>query len=79
MLVSDEFRWLIGIFGSVGATLLAIWWKIETKQDRKIDDLAKDNSKSHGLLHKKIDEVDQKMTNQHLVVLGKIEEIWKKK
>lgn len=70
-------QWVLGIFGACAVFLFGVWWKIESRQDHKIDQLQADNDKAHGLLHKKIGdtktELKDEMTGQHLAIRDKIE------
>lgn len=65
-MLEDELKWVLGAMGSIAAAFLVIWWKVEAKQDKKLDDLKEDNGDAHGILHMKIDKVQDK-----------IEDIWK--
>jgi uroporphyrinogen-III decarboxylase len=64
--MGEEVRWILGFLGSFAIVASTIWWKVESKQDKKIDDLKTCNSKDHDLLHRKIDKTRDKL-----------EEIWK--
>jgi len=75
--LSIEWQWIaaIGIPLFIGA--IAVWWKVESRQDKKLDDLNRSNDKAHTRLHEKIDDVEDKRDEQHSHLRDKIEEIWK--
>ena len=72
-------KWIFGGMGSVAVLLFGIWWKIESRQDQKIDNLADRNSRAHDLLHKRIncvkDELTTEMTEQHHQIRDRIERV----
>jgi len=57
--------------------LFGIWWKIESRQDKKIDDMANANEAAHLRIHHKIDNVEGRLSKQHAVLLEKTTDIWK--
>ena len=70
---ADLFRILTWVLGALGALLIflfGIWWKIENRQDRKIDDSSSINRKEHQELHDKID-------NCHHSIRDRLDNIWK--
>ena len=73
----EEIRWILGALGSIAFVGVTVWWKVESKQDRKIDNLAESNHVAHNNLYKRIDDVEDKLTEQHVAILGKIEELWR--
>lgn len=77
MTVNDEVRWILGALGAIAAVGLSFWWRVEAKQDKKIDDLTQQNMEGHNAIYKRINSVEDKMTEQHITILGKIEELWK--
>ena len=61
------------VLGGLGALLIflfGLWWKIESRQDRKIDELHVSNGKEHRDLHDKIDE-------NHHALRDRLDAIWK--
>jgi hypothetical protein len=62
----DEIRWILGVIGSIAAVFLMVWWRVESRQDQKIDEMKRDNGNEHETLHRKVDKVRDK-----------VEEIWK--
>jgi hypothetical protein len=64
--VTEEIKWVLGSLGTLAGVFMMIWWKVETRQDKKIDDMHKKNGDDHKNLHDKIDRVRDK-----------VEEIWK--
>lgn len=72
-------KWIFGGLGSVAILLFGIWWKIESRQDQKIDSLAERNSRAHDLLHKRInyvkDELTTEMTEQHHQIRDRIDRV----
>ena len=72
--MSEEFihimTWVLGALGALFVFLFGIWWKIENRQDRKIDKIAESNGKEHKELHDKID------TNHHSI-RDRLDNIWK--
>lgn len=75
--MSDELQWILGSLGSIAIIGLSVWWKVESRQDQKIDNLAEQNHKAHTHLYSRIDGVEEKMTEQHVTLLSKFEEVWK--
>lgn len=73
----ELLQWILGGVGTLSALLFGIWWKIEARQDRKIDTLRADNEQAHIRLHTKIDDTQDELTRQHLTLRDKIEDIWK--
>ncbi len=73
----ELLKWIFGAVGAVAAFLFGIWWKIESRQDKKIDDLAKTNHESHMIIHKKIDLVEHRLSAQHAALYEKTNDIWK--
>ena len=65
-LSGEDIRWILGSLGGIAAAMLGIWWRVESRQDKKIDDLSETNGKDHEILHKKIDKLRDK-----------VEDIWK--
>ena len=62
----DEIHlWTIGVVITLVITLatgfVTLWWKVESKQDRALCALRKENDNSHGVLHEKIDDVRDKI------------------
>lgn len=76
-MITEEMRWVLGAVASAGVFMLTVWWRVESRQDGKIDKLRDQNSAAHSMLHKKIDEVESELTRQHTVLRDKIEDIWK--
>jgi hypothetical protein len=62
----EDVKWILGVIGAVAGIFLMIWWRVESKQDSKIDELKRDNGQEHQTLHKKVDKVRDK-----------VEDIWK--
>ncbi len=44
--------WVLGALGALLLFLFGLWWKIENRQDRKIDESAKSNDKDHRELQR---------------------------
>jgi len=70
-------KWIFGAMGGVATLLFGIWWKIEARQDKKIDDFVKHNDAAHLRLHEKIDHVETRLAAQHSALLEKTTDIWK--
>lgn len=70
-------QWILGGVGSLAILLFGVWWKIEARQDNKIDQLRIDNDAAHIRLHTKIDDTQDELTKQHMALRDKIEDIWK--
>ena len=62
--------WVLGGLGTLLIFLFGLWWKIESKQDKKIDDLHTNNGKDHRDLHDKIDQ-------NHHAIRDRLDNIWK--
>jgi hypothetical protein len=58
--------WALTGFGTALIAFLGIWWRVESKQDKKIQSLQEINSHQHEMIHGKIDKVRDK-----------VEDIWK--
>lgn len=72
-----DLQWALGILGAIGLAMLGVWWRVESRQDKKIDKMEDENSDSHRKLFDKVDDVKDQMNNQHHHLLNKIEEIWR--
>jgi len=70
-------KWIFGAMGAVATFLFGIWWKIESRQDKKIDNFVELNEAAHLRLHEKIDSVEGRLSAQHETLLGKTTDIWK--
>ena len=75
--MDEQDRWIVGLLITAFAGLFSVWWKVESKQDRKIDETSKANTAAHAKLYLKIDETERELTRQHLTLRDKIEDIWK--
>jgi hypothetical protein len=64
--MGEELRWILSFLVAFASLASLIWWRVESTQNRKIDDLSERNHEDHGHLHKKIDNVRDK-----------VEDIWK--
>lgn len=62
----EELRWILSFMMAFATLASIVWWRVESLQNKKIDDLTKNNHVDHGHLHKKIDNVRDK-----------VEDIWK--
>ena len=62
--------WVLGSIGAIGVFMFGIWWKIESRQDRKIDESAEKNGREHKELHDKID-------SNHHSIRDRLDNIWK--
>ena len=70
---ADVFHILTWVLGAIGALLVflfGIWWKIESRQDQKIDESSRQNGKEHKDLHDKID-------SNHHSIRDRLDNIWK--
>ena len=69
----DVFHVLTRVLGAIGALLVflfGIWWKIESRQDQKIDESSKQNAQEHKELRDKID-------SNHHSIRDRLDNIWK--
>ena len=62
--------WVLGGLGALLIFLFGLWWKIEARQDAKIDSLHVTNGKEHRDLHDKID-------SNHHALRDRLDNIWK--
>ena len=58
--------------------MFGIWWRIESRQDRKIDELSLHNDKSHREIRRELGETKDELTKQHFLLRDRIEDIWKR-
>lgn len=70
-------KWIFGAMGGVATLLFGIWWKIEARQDKKIDDFVVHNDMAHAKLHEKIGRVEGRLSKQHGQLLELNTDIWK--
>lgn len=77
MLDEDLMKWILGGLGTFAVLLFGYWWKVEERQDKKIDALGVKNDLAHRRLHTKIDATQAELTRQHMQLRDKIEDIWK--
>jgi len=62
--------WALGSLGALMTLMIGIWWKVEHRQDQKIDNLAYMNGKEHRELHDKIEA-------NHHAIRDRLDQIWK--
>ncbi len=62
--------WVLGMLGTLFTFLFGIWWKVENRQDKKIDNMSEQNGKEHREIHQKID-------GQHHAIRDRLDNIWK--
>jgi hypothetical protein len=71
--MSEDFihilTWVLGALGALFVFLFGVWWKIEARQDHKIDKIAESNGKEHKELHDKID-------SNHHSIRDRLDNIW---
>ena len=70
---SDGFHWVtivITVAVPIIGGLLTLWWKIESRQDRKIESLQVTNGKEHKDLNDKID-------SNHHAIRDRLDNLWK--
>ena len=70
-------QWIIGLIVLAVGAAFGFFWRLFQHHSKRIDDFKKENNRSHGELHKKIDETDVKSQERHLKIRDKLEEIWK--
>ena len=63
------FTWVLGALGTLAVFMFGLWWKIEARQDRKIDESATQNGREHKELHDKID-------SNHHSIRDRLDTIW---
>jgi hypothetical protein len=71
--VDETTMWLIGLGITAAGGFLTIWWRVESRQDKALCALRKENDSSHKHLHGKVDRVQDKVEEiwKHLVREGK--------
>ena len=62
--------WVLAGLGACLSLAVGVWWRVESRQDRKIDGLSQINGKEHRDLHDKIDA-------NHHSIRDKLDNIWK--
>jgi hypothetical protein len=75
--IIELLRWALAVASTLMVGMIGAWWRVESGQNKKIDDGFEHNEYSHDKLFRKIDETKDDLTDQHLVLRDKIEEIWK--
>ena len=73
----EEMAWLLSAVGTVAIIISSIWWRIEHRQDKKIDQLHEENHNAHLLLHKKVDDLQEQQHENQLHIMAKFEELWR--
>ena len=73
----ESIRWILGATLGLAGVMFSLWWKVESRQDRKIDLSNEKNVEAHAGLYKKIDATEAALTAQHMALRDKIEDIWK--
>ena len=68
---------LLGAIGGIAAIIMGIWWKVEHRQDQKIDQLHEENHSAHLLLHEKIDTLQNQTHKNQMHIMAKFEELWR--
>ena len=74
----DGLETIAAIVLPVFLFMLSIWWRVEARQDRKLDELRKANDRAHEFLRDKIDATNDQTRSEYRHIRDKIEEIWKK-
>jgi hypothetical protein len=67
------FHWatiITAILVPIIGGLIAVWWKVESRQDKKIETLQQTNGKEHKDLHDKIE-------SNHHAIRDRLDNIWK--
>lgn len=62
--------WALGTGVAIASLLFGLWWKVEMRQDKKIDDYHKTNMDEHRHMRDQIDE-------HHKSLIERIESLWK--
>lgn len=75
--IIELLRWALGVAATTMLGMIGIWWKVESGQNKRIDEGFKQNVESHEKLQKKIEETKDELTQQHLQIRDKIEDVWK--
>lgn len=70
-------QWIVGTALAILAALFMFFWRLYQHHSRRIDDFKKENNKSHGDIHRKIDETDNKSQQRHSLLRDKLEDILK--
>lgn len=65
----EEFIWAAGLMLTIASLFLGIWWKVESRQDHKIDQSIKSNAEEHK-------ELRELQNRNHQSVIDRIENIW---
>jgi len=61
--VSTWLPWVAGVGVPLLIAAFTIWWKIEARQDRKIDKMAETHRNNHRVIHDKIDRLHDKIVD----------------
>jgi len=76
----ETTKWLIGLLVIVILAILGIffkiWWNVEHKQDKALCALKTINAEEHKELRKKIDGTREALADQHVAILGKIDNVY---
>ena len=73
--MDETHQWIIGTALGLFGALFIFFWKLYQHHHRRMDDFKKENNKSHGEIHKKIDETDNKSQQRHSLLRDKIEQL----
>jgi len=73
----DLWNWLGVILLPIALFMVRFWWNVESKQNTEISQLKQSNHADHAHIRKELADTKQTLTDQHLVLRDKIEDIWK--
>ena len=65
----------IGI--TIFLSMFGFWWRVESRQDKKIDGLRNFNDKDHREICKEILAARDLSVKQHMMLRDKLDEVWK--
>ncbi|MEE8598838.1 MAG: hypothetical protein V3S69_04905 [Dehalococcoidales bacterium] len=73
-----ELNWITGSTIAMAlAAVFSVWWSIESRQDKKIDDLRKCTQDAHVRIFDKMAQSDRERRDEHRALSDKIENVWK--
>ena len=59
--MDETSMWLLAIAVTVAIAFLGIWWKVESRQDKSLCALRRENDASHKVMYAQIDKVKDKI------------------
>lgn len=76
-MVVETWMWVVGaVVVPLGTAATAWWWRVESEQNRNLEQLRDCNGRDHKELRKELADIKATGHKQHVEVLDKVTEVW---